>query len=267
MNSDTLQQSVSHWWLGHFEAIQLQGDDESHDFKVFATRLCRELQLIQVNHGMQSMDMGGEKKSSTQSASSALSMLWREIFVPACLAAEGADALAVSKHLLAVMSAVGEQLNLAEDLTDLAKRASEAATDSVRALGSHMLGHLNQAEALIPRLTDKSISVRAAAIVASGFLLQREEHTELLEALLWNVWHDPSVPNRVSALHALQASEQVWDHVIARLRDVKEKVRVAAVGVLREKVSTLQQLSSTQLAEIVQNGIGVVGNPAGHRYV
>ena len=252
MPSDTLQQSVSQWWLGHFEAIQVQEDDENLDVKVVAARLCRELQLIQVNHGMQSMDMGGKTKTSSQSAS-------------ACLAAEGTEAVAISKHLLAVMSAVGQQLNLAEDLIDLAKIASEAAIDSVRALGSHMLGHLHQADALIPRLTDKSISVRASAIVASGFLLQRQEHTELLEALLWNVWHDPSVPNRVSALQALPASEQVWDHVIARLRDVKEKVRLAAVGVLRQKVSTLQQLSSTQLAEIVQNGIGVVGSPAGHR--
>ena len=265
MPSDTLQQSVSQWWLGHFEAIQVQEDDENLDVKVVAARLCRELQLIQVNHGMQSMDMGGKTKTSSQSASSVLLMLWREIFVPACLAAEGTEAVAISKHLLAVMSAVGQQLNLAEDLIDLAKIASEAAIDSVRALGSHMLGHLHQADALIPRLTDKSISVRASAIVASGFLLQRQEHTELLEALLWNVWHDPSVPNRVSALQALPASEQVWDHVIARLRDVKEKVRLAAVGVLRQKVSTLQQLSSTQLAEIVQNGIGVVGSPAGHR--
>jgi HEAT repeat protein len=163
------------------------------------------------------------------------------------------------------MSAVGQQLDMTKDLIDLAKRASEAAIDSVRALGSHMLGQLHQADALIPRLTDKSISVRASAIAATGFLLQRQEDTELLEALLWNVWHDPSVPNRVAALQALPASEQVWDHVIARLRDVKEKVRLAAVGVLRQKVSTLQQLSSTQLAEIVQNGIGVVGSPAGHR--
>jgi hypothetical protein len=264
MTSDTLKQAVSHWWLGHFEALQCQ-DEDIADFKVLSVRLVKELQLLQLNHGMKALDMTVDKEDSSQSAPETLAMLWKEIFVPACLAAEGNEAMAVSKRLLAVMAGVGQQLDLTDDLIDLAERASEAALDSVRALGSHMLGHLYQAEALIPRLTDKAISVRAAAIVASGFVLQRQEHTELLEALLWNVWHEPSVPNRVLALQALPASEQVWDHVIARLRDVKEKVRLTAVAVLREKVSSLEELSRTQLAEIVQSGIGVIGNPAGHR--
>lgn len=267
MKASTLDQVVSQWWLGHLEAFQSQDEEYTIDTKVHACRLVKELQLLELNHGMGTMKMKEKVKDSSQSAASALCLLWTEIFIPACLAAKGNDAMVVAKDLLSLMVAVGEQLDITEDLVDLARRAGDAALESVRALGCHLLGRLYQAESLIPRLTDKVISVRAAAIVASGFVLQRQEHTGLLEALLWNVWHETSVPNRVFALQALPASEQVWDHVISRLRDVKEKVRLTAVAVLREKVSTLQQLSSTQLAEIIQSGIGVMGNKASPRFV
>lgn len=267
-SSETLQQALSKWWLERFEDFQSQEDDDRADVEAVAARLVKEVQLLQVNHGLQSMNMEETNAASaSQSASSILSLLWKEIFIPACLAAEGNDALAVSKQLLALMCAVGRQLEIASDIAEIALNASESAIDNVRALGCHMLGHLNQVEALIPRLTDKAISVRAAAIVASGVALEHQEDTELVEALLWNVWHEPSVPNRVLALQALPASEQVWDHVIARLRDVKEKVRLAAIGILRGKISSLEQLSSTQLAAIVQSGIGVIGSHAGPRYV
>lgn len=264
MASETIQKAVSQWWLGHFEALQTD-EEEPVDLDLLAGRLVKELQLLEVNHRMIAVGIGDETQNSIESASSALSRIWKETFIPACLAIEGNDGIVVSRRLLAVMVTIGRQLDLTEELIDIAKMASNATLESVRALGSHMLGHLYQADALIPRLTDKAISVRAAAIVASGVILRRKEHTELLEALLWNVWHEASVPNRVAALQALPASQLVWDHVIARLRDVKEKVRLAAVAMLRENIHSLQELSSTQFAEIVQSGIGGTGSHVGPR--
>ena len=109
----------------------------------------------------------------------------------------------------------------------------------------------------MPRLTDKSQSVRNSAIRACSHFFEAEGSDDLLEMLLWNLWHDPSVANRVAALDALPISKDTVDHIITRVRDVKEKVRLQALEVLRNKVDPLSDLEQEHFAEIVRCGLFV----------
>mmetsp|Transcript_308 Transcript_308/g.660 ORF Transcript_308/g.660 Transcript_308/m.660 type:complete len:1010 (-) Transcript_308:3040-6069(-) len=129
-------------------------------------------------------------------------------------------------------------------------------------------------EILLPRLNDKSQSVRHRAIKAAGMLLwtsksvstdnsstattEDSSYLALLEGLLWSMWHDPSVANRVEAIQAVPIdSAETLDHVIARIRDVKEKVRNAAIDALHLKVDPRREDIMTQehFREIVRSGL------------
>jgi condensin complex subunit 3 len=149
---------------------------------------------------------------------------------------------------------------------------------------------------LLPRLTDKSQSVRQAAIKAVGQLLmlassivaakesdtkKKESQKEPMEdeldneesgeggrdssvpqrvspalkALLWSMWHDPSVANRVEAIQVVPILVDTVDHIVARIRDVKEKVRVAALDVLRLKVNPLTDMTEEHFCDVIQHGL------------
>ena len=128
---------------------------------------------------------------------------------------------------------------------------------------------------LLPRLTDKSQSVRQSAIQAVGSLLEAKNisvteqednkdsddddnedmENQALEGLLWSMWHDPSVANRIEAIQAVPISVETIDHIVARIRDVKEKVRVAALDVLRAKVDPRSVLNEAHYCEIIQHGL------------
>ena len=135
--------------------------------------------------------------------------------------------------------------------------------------------HLSSIEKTVfPRLTDKSQSVRQKAIQAAGMLFgsrelvletdtlnkTREEvpSSKLLEGLLWSMWHDPSVANRVEAIQAVRIdSAETLGHVIARIRDVKEKVRVAAINALHVKVDPRRKeiMTEEHFRDIVRSGL------------
>jgi condensin complex subunit 3 len=127
---------------------------------------------------------------------------------------------------------------------------------------------------LLPRLTDKSQSVRHRAIQATGMLFGTSKSVStvtssnpttegvsspaLLEGLLWSMWHDPSVANRVEAIQAVPIdSAETLDHVIARIRDVKEKVRNAAINALRFKVDPRRRdiMTEEHFRDIVRSGL------------
>ena len=114
-------------------------------------------------------------------------------------------------------------------------------------------------DSIMPRLTDKSQSVRNSAIRASAnfFSGGDDSSDDLLEMLLWNMWHDPSVANRLAAVEALPINKDMVDHIITRVRDVKEKVRVQALEVLRNKVDPLSDLAQEHFSEIVRCGLSV----------
>jgi len=123
---------------------------------------------------------------------------------------------------------------------------------------------------LLPRLTDKSQLVRQRAIQGSGMLLESTKSScqqsddnststpAILEPLLWSMWHDPSVANRIEAIRAVPiVSAKILHHVITRIRDVKEKVRVAAVEKLQEvSVSFFNNImTEDHICEIVKFGL------------
>ncbi len=252
----SLEEVIAKHWRDVFEAFQLEDEE---DGSVRAHKVAKEMQLMGLNHGVSNLCIDEDKDN--QDASNILSDLMVQTYVPACLsvvAAEQVDDLDVKKRLLDFMAKVAIQLGNTHrhKMIQLATDASLALSDPVRALACFLLGQLSATEALIPRLTDKSIAVRFAAISATQHVLKSSEDFALLEALLWNVWHEPSVPNRVAAVQALPAKDDIWDHVIARLRDVKEKVRVAALQGLHQTQS-LEQLTSSQMAEILQSGMGL----------
>lgn len=86
---------------------------------------------------------------------------------------------------------------------------------------------------------------------------QEEDEKEnlSLDGLLWSMWHDPSVANRIEAVQAVPISQETVDHIVARIRDVKDKVRVAALEVLRLKVDPRKDMTEEHFCDIVQHGL------------
>ena len=137
-------------------------------------------------------------------------------------------------------------------------------------------------DAIIPRLTDKSQMVRNTAIDASGYVLllshsilsydEDDGNDELLESITWNLWHDPSASNRMTTITALSRSlindndtsagslpptmTMIVDHIVTRVRDVKDKVRVHAIQTIsRSKCLVVSMLSLEQRYEIIRSGL------------
>ncbi|VEU41141.1 unnamed protein product [Pseudo-nitzschia multistriata] len=119
---------------------------------------------------------------------------------------------------------------------------------------------------LLPRLIDKSQAVRQSAIHAAGMWfgsLNGKEFegistTSVLEGLLWSMWHDSSVTNRVEAVKAVPIdSAETLDHIIARIHDVKEKVRVAAIETLHLKVDPRRReiMTEEHFRDIIRHGL------------
>ena len=114
---------------------------------------------------------------------------------------------------------------------------------------------------LLQRLTDKSQLVRLRAIQATGIFLASTMQLGtpgLLEPLVWSSVHDPSVANRVEAIRAIPVdSIDTLNHIITRIRDVKEKVRVGAIEKLRETTLSVYDhiMTEEQFCEIVKFGL------------
>jgi hypothetical protein len=122
-------------------------------------------------------------------------------------------------------------------------------------------------QALVPRFIDKSQAVRLAAITASGFFFssgsssKQDDNDDMCDdpdlraSLTWALQHDASVVNRIAALHCLPVTVQTMDVILSRLRDVKRKVRLAALQVLTNKANFMTILDASQCAGIVQAGM------------
>lgn len=112
--------------------------------------------------------------------------------------------------------------------------------------------------ALLPRLKDKSQPVRNSAIHSCTLFIHQHngenEFVDLRNGILWNLWHDPSMANRMHAIEAVPVVGGTVDHIVTRIRDVKAKVRVQALAALR-KVDPLSQMTSNHFAEVVRNGL------------
>jgi hypothetical protein len=85
---------------------------------------------------------------------------------------------------------------------------------------------------------------------------EEESNTnQALEGLLWSMWHDPSIANRIEAIDAVPISLETVDHIVARIRDVKEKVRIAALDVLRTKVEPRVHMAEEHFCDVIQHGL------------
>ena len=196
-----------------------------------------------------------------------------------------------SDSLLDSMAALAVEYNVLEDtFLALIHPASVAATDRIRLVACRMITacmkqlaqtamtpphddlliqHQQLISLLLPRFTDKAQSVRlaalqgaqaccdfaAAAAATATATTQSEVPQELTDAVLWNLHHDPSWTNRCQALQSLSLTlhtNQSIHHVIRRLRDVKPKVRVAALERLR--AVPIDKLTPDQCAEVVRAG-------------
>lgn len=182
-------------------------------------------------------------------------------------------------ELAACFGALEENEHLASALVARAVQFSAVIMERVRVQACKLLGicveYLRRSEenndaewrdecidvarkAIRSRLTDKSQAVRNAAICACAAFFIRdkldENDADLLESFLWNMNHDPSAANRISALQSVGIMKDTVDAIIARVRDVKAKVRVEALNILRSKVS-IQTLTSEHFAEVVRSGL------------
>jgi hypothetical protein len=112
-------------------------------------------------------------------------------------------------------------------------------------------------ESLVPRLTDKSQAVRNAAIKAcANFFNDSDEekeanYSDISDALIYSLTHDPSFANRSAAVQSVPVSEAMLPHILERVRDVKLKVRVDALDVLRAKVD-VHDLTEDQRVELLE---------------
>jgi hypothetical protein len=190
--------------------------------------------------------------------------------------------LVVEDALLDFMVSIAAEYNQMGTILDLATQASMASLERVRVMACRWLGscakqlvqqqHRRQTSKtggsitssttammtairnlILPRLTDKAQSVRLAALQACSRISNDDE--SLTEAVLWNLHHDPSWANRCAALNSLSGHEHaiVVDHIIRRMRDVKTKVRLAAIAALHN-VSMLD-LTADQCAIMVRTGL------------
>lgn len=115
-------------------------------------------------------------------------------------------------------------------------------------------------EALFNRLQDKGQSVRCHALKAAGnfFAATNEDveaYEELLDALLWNMAHDPAVSCRVMAVQIVAVNSVTMDALIARVRDVKSKVRAEALQVLYKNSQAVPNMTESQLVELIRSGL------------
>lgn len=113
-------------------------------------------------------------------------------------------------------------------------------------------------EALMPRLQDKGQAVRFHAIKAAGNFFSAmeklEAYEEMLDAMLWSVAHDPSVSNRVMAVQSVPVNSKTLDVIVARVRDVKPKVRAEALYALSSKSEAVTEMTEQQLVDLIQSG-------------
>lgn len=110
-------------------------------------------------------------------------------------------------------------------------------------------------EALIVRLKDKCKGVRACAVEASKLFFHTNNNTEnLLNTLIWNLWHDPVPANRSIVVRAVPLNESTVWHVIQRVRDFDTNVRLSALQALRANIASVSYMSADAFAEVIRGG-------------
>ena len=67
--------------------------------------------------------------------------------------------------------------------------------------------------------------------------------------------HDPSLANRCAAIQSVPITEDTVPYLLERVGDVKEKVRVAALEVLRNRVDVIEDMTEEQRVDVLRFGL------------
>ena len=273
-----IEEDLTEILFKHVEEHQLDEGNLSYSAVARAAAIQKKLSVMTLNSGISDLSLKQGDSSNCQGFDEKLSSVLLHLVdkvMETDLSNNSQDPVERIMDLVSALVAIYSE-EVAEPIVARTIQFSTVLLERVRAQASNFMGylalHLSQRkeewamewfealkDALLPRMTDKSQSVRNSAIRASGkFFTDPEKLTEtedLLEMLLWNLWHDPSVSNRVAALDALPVTKETVDHIVTRIRDVKEKVRIQAVEILRNKVDPSLHMTSDHFAEIMRSGL------------
>lgn len=155
--------------------------------------------------------------------------------------------VAIARVQLDVMRTVA-----AKTIGFVAKHAMQQSTIPIAAF-TDVLDLCSQT--LLPLFTDKVQAVRAAAIQAGTHFFKDDlTDPDILQALTWSMQHDPSFLNRLSAVQSIPVTMETIDFLIQRVRDIKPKVRVAALNALQVKCHDIKLLEAYHCAMILKAG-------------
>jgi hypothetical protein len=259
-----------------FEAHQQHEGTPSHTASARAASIKKQIIVFTLNNAVSSLSLAG-KGGHEEREEKEVSLLLVQ-YVDAAIALEiNIESQEPVDRVMDLASALAVILgeNSTRVLISRSLLFSSALLERVRGQACQLMGflasHLKDScedwareafsqllRALEVSLTDRSQSVRNSAIRSTTHCFADLDVAEdLLETLLWSLWHDPSVANRMAAVQAVPITSETVDHIISRVRDVKEKVRVQALEVLRTKVDPISHLSQDQFAEVIRSGLSV----------
>lgn len=253
-----------------------RGDDRSLSVESRAAKIVAEIEEYGLTTQMQRVGLNSSDEETTfegEVAQLLIHFLECSLYSLVQTDNESKEAVRAVLELLATVSACDSLI--CKPVVKRAVQLSETKLDSIRAAVCQFIGwavgkimslptkritHFNDAldsasQMLLPRMTDKSQSVRLSAIKASvHFFTNDATDPDILQSLLWCMQHDPSVANRVAATECVPINLETIDYVIQRIRDTKSKVRVAALQSIRTKCKDLSLLDPTQCASLLQAG-------------
>lgn len=272
--------------LPHFESSQQrQGQDACElSLEASATELRTNISALELTAGVQRLKLKEKDDDSLSEFEEAIGNILVS-FIDATVSAESTSDLQDSiDRVLSLIAAFG--MSYSTDVADIivarALEFSDVLLERVRGHACLLLGKIAATlmksredkkvddewieeqlvaleEALTPRLQDKAQSVRSHAIKAAGaFFLTAEDvdtYEDLLDALIWNMAHDPSVSCRIVAVQSVPVNATTMDSLIARVRDIKSKVRAEALQVLCNNSQAVTEMSESQFVELIRSGL------------
>ncbi|GAX20005.1 condensin complex subunit 3 [Fistulifera solaris] len=253
-----------------------RGDDRSLSVERRAAKIVEEIEEYGLATQMQRVALDTSEGNCTfeyEIADQLIHFLECSLYSLVKTDSESKEAVKTVLELLAIVSSCDSII--CKHVVERVVHLSEAKLDSVRATVCQFMGWVvgkimsqsskkidefndvldSASQMLLPRMTDKSQSVRLSAIKASAHFFTRDAtDPDILQALLWCMQHDTSVANRIAATDCVPINLETIDYVIQRIRDIKSKVRVAALQSIRIKCNDLSLLDPTQCASLLQAG-------------
>jgi hypothetical protein len=263
--------------LPHYEEYQ-RSDEPDEILEQKISDIQREIDQFALSVGLERIALHGDDASvssekTSQSFDKDLAAAFIFFLDCAFFTESSAGSIDAMENILELTAAVATTLSteIAGPVMLRALQFTTVLLERIRSMGCKFIGTLTKylmrnptrnhdlldqaSQALLPRFTDKSQAVRQAAIEAGSFFFASDmTDTDILQALVYSVQHDPSVASRVAALQSLPINLETVDVLLSRVRDVKAKVRAAALKVLEEK-DVFPILEAEHCAALVESGL------------